>query len=253
MTQTVWQLEGNSARLRLPRSQASFDLDNSSRGMVDWRVNGSSLGALSVFALNLPHRLPPEPRAVEAYLRGDDLIVTYGEVPYRPFETQLYFRAHLPLASDTLAAIELIVAVRTSRWDVCPQLEVRSEILASEASQLVDCQAGNFASVLPKPDGSQVQDETGLPTCYLLRLPAAKYSYVEMAHPSDAGASDWNGWLQGPDFRLRLAHQLFAPQLEKGVILKARLMAAVVDRAGDKAAAVALYRQFVAEALPLTT
>jgi hypothetical protein len=48
-------------------------------------------------------------------------------------------------------------------------------------------------------------------------------------------------------------HSLFAERLEKGVILRARLLAAFVDRERERAELAALYREFAASDPPLTT
>ncbi len=52
---------------------------------------------------------------------------------------------------------------------------------------------------------------------------------------------------------MQLAHQLFAERLEKGVILRARVLGVLVDRDGDLAAAARHYENFVSAAPPLTT
>jgi hypothetical protein len=83
-----------------------------------------------------------------------------------------------------------------------------------------------------------------------MALHGAAYSYAEMVHPADfAGASLE---LRGEEL-LRFSHPLFAERLEKGVIRRVRLCGVFLPRDRDLEKASAIYRNFIAEPLPLTT
>jgi hypothetical protein len=73
-----------------------------------------------------------------------------------------------------------------------------------------------------------------------------------MVQPADGRESRWEGWLAGADYRFELRHDLFAQRLEKGVILRARVLGILLDRADDKAAVLAHWNSFLREPLPLT-
>ncbi len=150
-----------------------------------------------------------------------------------------------------MAAIELVASVQTALLDSCPRLTLGSQLLATEAFQLTDAAGGTFTSLVP-PQNDPDPESTGAPFCYLFRFSGRQYSYAEMIHPSDAHASHWDGWLHGTEYRLQLRHELFADRLEKGVILRARVLGVLLDRRDDKAATVRHWRSFLDESLPLT-
>ena len=51
----------------------------------------------------------------------------------------------------------------------------------------------------------------------------------------------------------RLSHRLLGGELEKGVILRARVLGLIVSSSTDNATLAGYYRAFEEEALPLTT
>ena len=143
--------------------------------------------------------------------------------------------------------------MQTSLLDSCPQLVVESHLLASEALRLTDAQAAKFTSIVPPSSEADPDALPGAPNCYLFRLPGRQYSYAEMLQPAAAQSSAWDGWLHDTDYRLQLRHNLFSERLEKGVILRARILGVLVDRRDDKQAAARHWNTFLAEDLPLTT
>jgi hypothetical protein len=70
-----------------------------------------------------------------------------------------------------------------------------------------------------------------------------------MVHPADARRDRLTRDVAG----LRLIHHLFADELEKGVILRARLRGALLPRADDQRLALDAYRGLLDARLPLTT
>ncbi len=171
--------------------------------------------------------------------------------PRRTCERELYWRADSHPRQGAIAAIELVASVQTALLDSCPRLALGSQLLASEAFQLTDADGGAFSSLVP-PQNDPDPESVGAPFCYLFRLPGRQYSYAEMVHPSDAQASHWDGWLHGTEYRLQLRHELFTDRLEKGVILRARVLGVLLDRRDDKAAVLRHWASFLDEALPLT-
>jgi hypothetical protein len=90
----------------------------------------------------------------------------------------------------------------------------------------------------------------------LLRLPDGQGSYVEMVHPLDFGRTEicGVGVTESGEARLwSFKHTLFAETLEKGVILRSRVLGAFVGREADEEQAASLYREFANSEPPLTT
>jgi hypothetical protein len=251
----LWQdVDHRAARLERERFWAVVNPANPADGLRELHVDGCELAAFHPLGVELSAVKPEESaHSVERYVRGGDLVVNYADRPAPGMRTQVYWRAAAHERHGAIAAIELMASVQTSLLDSCPALAVRSQLIASEAYQLVDASRGLFASIVPPGDDSPPDDSTQPPQCYLFRLPGRQYSYAEMVHPPDARQSEWDGWLHGPDYRLQLRHELFSERLEKGVLLRARVLGVLLDRQDDKATAASHWNAFLQEALPLTT
>jgi hypothetical protein len=253
MSELWHDVDQRAARVQLERFSAAVDPWNPAGGLCDAQVDGHALPDFHPLGVELPAvaRDDASP-GVERYVRSGDLIATYADRPAPAMRSQIYWRAGAHQRHGAIAALELVASVQTSLLDSCPTLWVRSGLVASEAYRLSDAARGSFASIVPF-SGDAAEDAADLPDCYLFRLPGRQYSYAEMVHPSDQRHSQWDGWLHGADYRLQLRHELFAPQLEKGVILRARVLGVFLDRRDDKAAAAAHWATFLREELPLTT
>jgi len=254
MTSQLWRADDSKLKLCSDRFAAAVDPLDPSKGLHDLRVDHQSLSDHRLLQIELPFlALPCAAESVDSYVRGGDLVATYPEQARDAVRAQLYWRAGSHRNASALAAVEIVASVQTSLLDSCPTVTARSELIASEAFQLVNLERGAFNSLLSKPEHSHGSDSARLPQCYLFRLSSGRYSYAEMVHPADAHESDWDGWLQGQGFRLQLSHRLFPDRLEKGVILRARVLGVLLDRDGDQEAAVQHYAAFLNEELPLTT
>jgi len=248
----LWQeMEGHAARIASDRFSLAIDAARPGAGLDDIVVDGQPLADFHPLAADLAAPTAAN-SACEHYLRGGDLVATYPDRPAPELRSQLYWRAGSHHRDGAIFAIELVASVQTALLDSCPQLVLRSRLLAAEAFQLVDPQAEGFSSIVPPRDDPD-PDALGAPFCYLFRLAGRRYSYAEMVHPAAAQASSWDGWLHGTEYRLELAHKLFADRLEKGVILRSRVLGLLLDRRDDKAAVVRHWHAFLAAELPLTT
>ena len=251
----LWvDLEHALARLQLNRFSAVIDPRNPAGGLADARVDGGELAGFRPLGVELSAVTPHDAQAgIERYVRGGDLVVTYADRPAPAMRAQLYWRAGAHQRHGAIAAIELVVSVQTSLLDSFPNLAVRTQLVASEAYRLADAARGSFASIVPPSNDAAADDSPEAPQCYLFRLPGGQYSYTEMVHPADGRQSLWDGWLHGIDYRMQLRHGFFAQRLEKGVILRSRVLGVLLDRENDKTAAAAHWTSFLQEALPLTT
>jgi len=188
---------------------------------------------------------------VESFARGGDLIARYADWPEVAMQAQLAWRTASPFFANVLAAIELVVSVETSLLDICPTMAIVSQVPAQTALNLPLRSSETFANI----DRGEVLAGAAATGCYLFRLDNPHLSLVQAVHPVDAPKNrveplpDTTGQ-ETNNYLLR--HELFAARLEKGVILRARVLTALIEREADEAAAKALYDAFLEQPLPLT-
>jgi hypothetical protein len=246
MAEQPWRLDSSSASLRLPRLAAVVHPLDPARGLDELRIDGRLISAVCRplgVELVVANR-PAEPATVEPYVRGGDLVATYVDCPAPALRTQIYWRVGSHPAEGAIAAVELVISVQTSLLDSSPRLATRSMI------------GGDEALCLSAPDGAP-QCDTGRTSCHLYRLAETPFSYVEMVHPAQSLESaielPGSAGAGAASKRLELRHQLFLERLEKGVILRARVLGVFLDRREDQSAAERHYAAFLAAEPPLTT
>jgi hypothetical protein len=244
MAEQPWRLDSGFASLRLPRLSAVVHLLDPAHGLDELRIDGRLISAacrpLGVELVGANR--PAEPAAVEQYVRGGDLVATYSDCPEPALRTQIYWRVGSHPAEGAIAAVELVISVQTSLLDSSPRLATRSMI------------GGDEALCLLAPDGAW-QCDTGRSSCHLYRLAETPFSYAEMVHPAQSleSAIELPSLAGAASKRLELRHQLFLERLEKGVILRARVLGVFLDRQDDQSAAERHYAAFLSAELPLTT
>jgi hypothetical protein len=253
MSELWHDVNQRASRVELERFSAIVDPWNPAAGLLDAQLDGRALVEFHPLAVELPLERHDAPPSVDRYVRSGDLVVTYADQPAPAMRTQVYWRACAHQRDGAIAALELVVSVQTDLVDSRPTLSVRSQLVAAEAYRLTDPERGAFAGIVPALGEPAPDDDADVPQCYLFRLPGRQYSYAEMVQPPDARQSHWDGWLQGADYRLQLRHELFPQQLEKGVILRARVLGVLVDRQDDKARTAAHWASFLRDELPLAT
>jgi len=249
MSSPLWHSDRHVARFSLDRLCGSVDVARPERGVSDVRVGGHAIAEANLLGLNFPSRTGTEALVpVESYHRGRDLIAAYSESSSWPVRVDVVWHAVLPAESPgVLAAIDAIVSVRTSLWESWPELAVRSRLVPCEILRLADAMRLRFEPCTSGASGESLVGIANAPCCLVFRFPGAPFSYAEMAHPSDSRGVTLSG---GPA-AVEIRHGLFAERLEKGVILRARVRGAIVDRADDLASAGACYRAFSAADPPL--
>lgn len=245
----LWTVENGIWCLRAGRLSARLNPVRPGDGIVDVRIDDVAVADMHVLGVELPGGVSDG--EVDCYVRGGDLIATYAETTDRPLRAQTYWRASLG-QSGALASIELIASVQTSLLDACPRLATTSVAGSTSAIQLRDDLGGERALDAPRRGAAPSEPLGDLP-CFLLRLAGVDATYVEMTAPDESVGSSLTRVGDKPGSAMRLSHQLFAERLEKGVILRARVLGVFLDRAGDVTAAVRQYEAFLAEAPPLTT
>jgi hypothetical protein len=252
MTAARWQLEDDVARLAFPRVQAELALSAPDGGLGGFSLRNSPIEGLRLLALfSLASARASSPRLVESFARGDDLIARYADWPEMAMQAQFAWRSGLPTFDDVLAVVEMVVSVETSLLDSCPTMAIESHVPAHAALNLPDQISDRFRRI----EAGDAQAGTTANGCYLFRIEKPRCSLVQAVHPVDAHTNrleQLSGLSGGQQNSYRLRHELFAARLEKGVILRARALAALIERDRDEETAKALYHAFLDQPLPLT-
>jgi hypothetical protein len=248
MWETVWQFAGHAAAVRLKQFHAAVDLARPGDGLTEVSVAGQRIAGARMLGIAAPMIAATDrPRPSESYVRGPDLAVAYEESGQWPVRVDAVWRATAPTTSDNfLTAVHLIVSVRTPLLESRPELLVQSTVPSGEMFRLLSSAAWTplaAPKTIAPPDGAG---------CLLFRMPDSDLTYVEMVHPADF-QHDELGRDASDGGTLRIAHRLFRTNLEKGVILRARVRGVFFARRGDMAAAAKCYAAFAAADPPLGT
>ena len=164
----MWRLDGSLAHLRTHRLDCDVDLLRPAAGLLNLSPNSR-------------FRIPPDLKIVEidtgeaesestlidAFVRGTDLVATYGETGKRSVRSQVYWRSiHL---NEHAFGVDVILSVQTNRLDGSAALEI--------------------ASVLPTNGERWPADESSGGSLYRFALPSCSHTYVEIAHPSNIAST----------------------------------------------------------------
>ncbi|MBI3462819.1 MAG: hypothetical protein HY000_07130 [Planctomycetes bacterium] len=250
MSSTVWQLHGWQAHLQVGSFAGQVNLLAPHQGLSLTLGPENGVVVLDILGIELPSPAPgPENPPADSYVRGDDLVVVFAQAGPRPVRVEAYWRAgHSPAA---MLSVELQVSVQTSLLESVPELVADSALPGAEVWQLRDPRAGVFER-LSQPHGEAIrlQPEQGA-GCLLFRLPGSSLSYAEMIHPSDFREDQLATAAADSDLTLR--HRLFSGELEKGVILRGRVLGLLLPRENDQQAAAQAFAAFSESPPPLTT
>ncbi len=237
MRNAKWQIDGTIASYDESRCRAEMNLSRPAAGL-QLTLRDDSATHMQIFAVSFDDAKPIDASRIDAYTRGGDLVATYDEAPPARIRAQIYWRRLEPEefsvahGAAIVVALEQIVSVNTSLLDSNPQATISSIIL-------------------PVPTVEQLSEDQKFIGSCVARLSSERFSYVELLHPADLGSSSVVLGDGAPP-QLQTTHQLFQQRLEKGVILRARLRAAIVERAHDLDVAHAAYEQFAISEPPLT-
>lgn len=223
----MWEIRGDRAVGGRNGLGFTVSLAEPELGLHDIVLPGCPRLAPAVLRIRLPGKSSDAPprQVLDAYVRGDDLIVRYA-VPSEQTQWQIDWRG---LAAPTLTlwgGMEVVLSVQTETLDAHPRASAWSQLATSQNPYI-------------------------LMGANLFRLSSGELSYVEMADGADIerirttrldGAED--GFDNKTEFRLG--------RLEKGVIRRCRIRGYWVPRVGDELAAKSLWNEFQASPLPLT-
>jgi len=250
MREFLWQLDRHGPRLQCGGLRGAIDLGRPDRGLGGLATELGPLDDAQLLGLEVPSCEADRAASPgEAYVRGGDLVATYGQAERWPVAVDVVWRALAPSGPDAPAgAVELLVSVRTERLESRPALSACSVVPAREVLRL---SGGATPRLEPAADGRETFPRAdGRLPCLVFRLPQAGLSYVEMVHPADAVEDGLQGASAGGG-RVRVAHRLFAGPLEKGVIRRARIRGVFVPRDRDERIAAECFAAFARSEPPL--
>jgi hypothetical protein len=250
-----WSLAGDVASLQggADAPSARVDLGHPGAGLMvvpPGPAPGHGAAALHDAALAPDHLLGLDlrgpARLADHWIRGGDLAATYEPGDGRSLRATAMWR---PLgaelgATEGLRAWEVIVSAQTALLHADAGLAVACDLRAAEVAW------GTLAA--PGPAGrvawSVIANERWAPhaRAVLMRQPAASAtaasSVVVAVHADDGlGIAAWLA-----DGRARVECRLFGDALEKGVLLRSRVLAAVGPATDDTAWADRLVRAYLA-------
>lgn len=251
MTNTVnersaWSLRGNVAELSCGKLSGRIDAARPNAGVHDVTLDGAqqTIDLLRVYRSDIRGEKSWPLPVAESYVRGNDLVASYQSTDDWPFSPQLYWRAYsLRTVDGVLASASLLVSVQTHLLDTVPQIAVASR-MPCEESLLVSLSGG-----AARIDPSKTIPSTNGDCCVVSRFRDMPLSYLEIMPAGDFHATSQLAEGKRAAFEWRL----FAEFLEKGVIRRARVHAAIVPRENDIEIAAACCKAIDRLELPLTT
>jgi hypothetical protein len=257
---SAWSITGPRGYLCAGPLTAQVEIARPDAGLHAITVGACKLTA----GLHSVHRIPdsipgqqPAPwdkfrwplPVAEAYVRGNDLVITYSANDEWPFSPQIYRQANsLVCVPSVIASVSLLVSVQTQLLDTWPRIGVRSTLPSQELLQVTSCDAR-----LPQAEAISGESRTAGATaacCIVCRLGETPLSYIEIMQ-----ANDYCGVKvrQGAELCEEVEWELFSEFLEKGVIRRARLHSALLPRENDLEIAAACCHAVQQSSLPLTT
>jgi hypothetical protein len=182
--------------------------------------------------------------AGEHWLRGGDLIAIYEPDDPRRLRATAMWRLSPAMAAAAGPAWELTLSAQTALVQSDAQLAVVCDVGCLDVRYRTA--AGHWSGVAA---GGQPPDDA---TCLLLRRPPAAAQRPETilvaVHPADTRRIS----LSWHDGRVQVACWLFSTAIEKGVLMRGRVLAALGPAARDEAWAGEVCDAFAAAPPPLT-
>lgn len=216
-----WSLVGHAGRI----SGARIDLTHPGRGLRPDDLGDDGILALDAAAGDRP--LAP----ADVWTRGGDLTAVYEPADERRLRATVTWRP----CPDIDRGWEAIVSAQTALPTSDPQLAIVADVAAGEPLWGV-LDADGVRWTTSRPDA---------PTCLLLSRPVA--AVLVVVHPE----AEHRLALEHRGPRSRIACRLFSEPVEKGVLLRARVLTASL--ADGTAEADGIVRAFVASPPVLTT
>lgn len=248
----MWSLEGSTARWHAESLQLHVDVKHPELGLqaISWR--GRALSAFQLLRVVALTDGGQGSALEDVYVRGRDVVATYGQTACSPLRTQVYWRVSQLPDVDGAVVLEAIVSAQTQLLDSDPRVEI-SSVLAGRDWHLLrgPAEYGDGESLAIDPQRACRLDVPPEGVAVFLRTPDGACTYGQLIPQTD--------WV---DSRIvwdpaRAATTLtvvyFAARLEKGVLRRTRIAALLVPRDRDIDHLRAYWSASQCAAPPLTT
>lgn len=221
-----WMLAGTAATARTAATEARLDLAVPAAGLA------VGTDGIPDHLLGVDLRTPAGP-PTDHWVRGPDLTAVYEPDDARRLRATAMWRVH----PADVAAWELVVSAQTALLHADAALAVVSDVACAEARWARP--AGNAAACRwePLPSGGRLPVEAAF---VLARR--ATTSVVVAVHPQDPRRIEF----ARAAGRALVTCGIFPAAIEKGVILRSRVLAALGPAAGDEAWAADICTMFAA-------
>lgn len=224
-----WSMTGSIATIELAAGRGRLDVAHADRGLLIPDASGGHDALLGVDLAPL----------VEHWLRGSDVIAVFEPHDARRLRSTAMWRAHGRCAD--VESWEVIVSAQTALLETDVSVTVRADVAADALLWSPGGAAARWESLPPHTEPPAAA------RAILARRGSS--SCLVAVHPADARRID--AVLAAG--RGAITCRLFASALEKGVLLRSRVLAAVGPAADDQAWAARAMEAFDASPPPLTT
>ncbi len=225
----LWSMAGSIATVEPAAGRGQLDVAHADRGLLVPDASGGHDALLGVDLAPL----------VEHWLRGSDVIAVYEPHDARRLRSTAMWRAHGRCAD--VASWEVVVSAQTALLETDVAVAVRADVAADALLWSPGGAAARWESLAP---------HTSPPaTARAILARRGSSSCLVAVHPADARRID--AVLAAG--RGAITCRLFASALEKGVLLRSRVLAAIGPATGDQAWADRAVEAFDASPPPLTT
>lgn len=223
-TQPFWNIESHQAILSTDMLKATVDLRNPGCGLQTLRLAGKTVDGFALGAS--PNGVQSIAREAigDAFVRGNDLVVTYTQTDERPFALQVYWRVVRPSQGGVI--VDTILSLQTDLLESFPEVEVTSNLPADSVWWLPDFCDGNVQRVAEQ---AELDRDTVVTRDLLIRFPTCNFSYAQRTHPDDRGRIQASRTSSGVTIASRLGGRF----LEKGVIRRLLVRGVFVPQEHD--------------------
>ncbi len=228
---SLWALSGTLAQLHCGPLTGHVDVAHPNLGLQQLTHERTVIGARPFRATRASNGLAknewPLP-LTDVYTRGPDLVASYGPTDDWPYAPIIYWQANpLTVIDGVCASLSFLISVQTHLLDTHPRICVGTEVDCQEQLRFFWAD-GERSEVVPfEPNGTI--DPRGT-MCGVLRRLNNGLSYLEIVPTTDFRKAQLATKSPGHS---QLVWQLFAEFLEKGVIRRARIHAAILPRKND--------------------
>jgi hypothetical protein len=183
----------------------------------------------------------------DAYVRQHDLVADYA-LRLLGLKLRVYWTATCDPASPDVVVLALTASLRTDLLDVEPTVHCHSTLPAQAVERLDESLAAHQVALASEPTEVSASD-----TLALLFSCTGDVVYAEIPHPTDVPRSSITG--AGDSGKaVTITHDLFTERLEKGVIVRARILGLILPRDATTADRIGQrYQTFTTMPPPLET